>query len=92
MDCLKSSRFPSIRDIEANLLKKLVVGTYKSLWYIHCVRDMSVRHIEDQLYFQSFKEVSEIANFSGKCHNAKLPYILIFQSIMNMVIVDSFKK
>lgn len=28
------------------LVKKYVVGTWKSLWHIHCISDISVRDIE----------------------------------------------
>lgn len=49
---LKPSRYPSIREIEGKILKNKGVGTCKSLWHIQCIRDISVRDIGVQLYWQ----------------------------------------
>lgn len=38
--------YPSIRDIESKILQKNVVGIYKSLRHIHCIRDINVQDIE----------------------------------------------
>lgn len=47
-DRKKTSRYPRIRDVKGKILKEQMVGTYQSLWHIHCIRDTEI-----QLYFYS---------------------------------------